>query len=277
MIRSTTLILLLLCTLSTQARVASETIFFLQQDGRGYLLQRAMRTDSPSHRFLLDKSVQRSRIRHIAPPDYSWDDSQENHNTLTFQSGSFTIIFPGQLDSGQLTEDKDGHFTYKSWDGRIDGNGHFGIWYSLKNFDEFSYSWVFPDNIELLDHQSNRKGRWVRRNNAVSFYGKKLNNLTFTIRYRFRTPQDIDTGGDQSSPAEGVNRHGDSDKDGIDNKLDLCPDTAPAAKTDRTGCPLDSDKDGVPDGIDQCIGSEEDADVDEKGCLQATAEEDTES
>jgi outer membrane protein OmpA-like peptidoglycan-associated protein len=46
----------------------------------------------------------------------------------------------------------------------------------------------------------------------------------------------------------------DSDGDGVFDYLDKCPDTPKEAygKVDSTGCPLDSDGDGVPDYLDDC-------------------------
>lgn len=44
----------------------------------------------------------------------------------------------------------------------------------------------------------------------------------------------------------------DSDKDGVSDKKDKCPETPENAKVDKKGCPLDSDGDGVPDYEDEC-------------------------
>ncbi len=44
----------------------------------------------------------------------------------------------------------------------------------------------------------------------------------------------------------------DGDGDGVKNKIDKCPSTAPGVKVDGTGCPLDTDKDGVADYLDKC-------------------------
>lgn len=44
----------------------------------------------------------------------------------------------------------------------------------------------------------------------------------------------------------------DSDKDGVNDKKDKCPDTPAGAQVDNDGCPLDRDGDGIPDITDVC-------------------------
>jgi outer membrane protein OmpA-like peptidoglycan-associated protein len=44
----------------------------------------------------------------------------------------------------------------------------------------------------------------------------------------------------------------DTDKDGVSDKKDKCPDTPDLAKVDSKGCPIDSDQDGVADYLDKC-------------------------
>ena len=52
----------------------------------------------------------------------------------------------------------------------------------------------------------------------------------------------------------GTNRR-DKDKDGVWDKLDMCPDTPRGVEVDSVGCPLDEDHDGVPDYLDHCLGT----------------------
>ncbi|MBQ2541215.1 MAG: OmpA family protein [Paludibacteraceae bacterium] len=47
----------------------------------------------------------------------------------------------------------------------------------------------------------------------------------------------------------------DKDKDGVWDKLDMCPNTPLGVAVDEQGCPLDEDKDGVPDYLDKCLGT----------------------
>jgi len=58
----------------------------------------------------------------------------------------------------------------------------------------------------------------------------------------------------------------DSDRDGIPDYLDKCPDTPVGVKVDSTGCPLDSDFDGVPDYLDKCPHTLPGLKVDPSGC-----------
>lgn len=60
----------------------------------------------------------------------------------------------------------------------------------------------------------------------------------------------------------------DSDRDGVPNREDRCPDTPAGLEVDPTGCnlPRDSDNDGVLDGGDRCPGTPAGQRVDISGC-----------
>lgn len=58
----------------------------------------------------------------------------------------------------------------------------------------------------------------------------------------------------------------DSDKDGVFDPFDRCPNTPIGVVVDKHGCPIDSDKDGVADYIDECPDTPLGYRVDEKGC-----------
>jgi OOP family OmpA-OmpF porin len=60
--------------------------------------------------------------------------------------------------------------------------------------------------------------------------------------------------------------HRDSDRDGVPDDMDECPDTAYGIMVDERGCPADSDGDGVTDDIDICPGTPPGVEVDELGC-----------
>lgn len=65
----------------------------------------------------------------------------------------------------------------------------------------------------------------------------------------------------------------DSDKDGVPDPLDKCPDTPKGIRVDKDGCPRDSDrdKDGIPDYFDKCPKTPKGAKVDKNGCSEAQA------
>ncbi len=69
----------------------------------------------------------------------------------------------------------------------------------------------------------------------------------------------------------------DSDKDGVNDDIDACPNTPAGTKVDSKGCPveeeevvptpdIDTDDDGVPDGNDLCPNTPVGTLVDEDGC-----------
>jgi OOP family OmpA-OmpF porin len=62
----------------------------------------------------------------------------------------------------------------------------------------------------------------------------------------------------------------DSDKDGIQDTQDQCPNTPQGVKVSNIGCPLDGDKDGVLDYKDMCPTTEAGVKVDETGCKVLT-------
>jgi OOP family OmpA-OmpF porin len=58
----------------------------------------------------------------------------------------------------------------------------------------------------------------------------------------------------------------DSDKDGVFDHKDQCPDTPIGVRVDRWGCPIDKDRDGVPDYEDKCPNTPPNTKVDKTGC-----------
>lgn len=58
----------------------------------------------------------------------------------------------------------------------------------------------------------------------------------------------------------------DTDRDGVADANDRCPNTPAGAQVDAYGCELDSDGDGVVDRLDECPGTPPNTPVDRKGC-----------
>ena len=58
----------------------------------------------------------------------------------------------------------------------------------------------------------------------------------------------------------------DTDGDGVNDDMDVCPATPAGAVVDGSGCELDEDRDGVVDSKDDCLGTAPGLSVDAKGC-----------
>ena len=74
----------------------------------------------------------------------------------------------------------------------------------------------------------------------------------------------------RTTPLAAETGDGDTDQDGVNDAVDLCPNTPAGTPVDADGCPVqndpDSDGDGVNDSADQCPGTEAGKPVDAKGC-----------
>jgi outer membrane protein OmpA-like peptidoglycan-associated protein len=58
----------------------------------------------------------------------------------------------------------------------------------------------------------------------------------------------------------------DTDRDGVFDRKDKCPDTPMGAIVTKQGCPTDTDGDTVPDGLDRCPNTPAGATVNSAGC-----------
>ncbi|MDP5130130.1 MAG: OmpA family protein, partial [Paraglaciecola sp.] len=58
----------------------------------------------------------------------------------------------------------------------------------------------------------------------------------------------------------------DSDNDGVNDTLDMCPNTAPGTQVDAKGCDIDQDKDGVLNSLDLCPNTPAGTKVNSNGC-----------
>ena len=71
-----------------------------------------------------------------------------------------------------------------------DGNYGFSTGDIKTGFDKFKYSWFAPDNIEIVDFKSNRKGKWQKTSNGLVFTAEKgVNNILFTISFKINNTQ----------------------------------------------------------------------------------------
>lgn len=107
--------------------------------------------------------------------------------------------------------------------------------------------------------------------------GAKFHYLTHLLT-SFKDDKDVvGTGVDQLDLPKGIveafigvnyyfGKPKDSDKDGVPDKIDQCPDTPIGCIVDDKGCPMDADNDGICDGLDKCPSTPKGCKVDATGC-----------
>ena len=267
------ILLMSLSTIASASSVVSENLVFLKEDGRSYLLQRSMRSDWEQYNFYLEKAIGPASVYYVDPPDYTWELDKPNVNLLKFDTGTFTVMYPGNY-GGQVSLGEDRVYTLDTRDEVQREDGHFGSWNSPDNFNRFVQAWVFPEVFKILSYESNRDGEWVEQNNTLTFYATDVNDLTFIVRYQL-IDADADGVADVNdrclNTASGVvvdesGCESDSDHDGVVNLHDRCAATPEGAVVDVQGCELDSDADGIVDRLDSCPGTIAGAVVDHEGC-----------
>ena len=267
------ILLMSLSAFANAVDVVSENLVFLKEDGRSYLLHRSMRTDRAQYDFYLDKATGPARIYYVEPTDYTWVLDRPNVNLLKFNSGSFTVMYPGNYGE-RVTVDEQGIYTLNTRDDVQREDGHFGSWNSPGNFNRFVQAWVIPEMFRIISYESNRDGEWVEQNNTLRFHATDVNDLTFVVRYQLIDADDdgvadVNDRCQHTAPGIVVDEQGcesDSDHDGVMDRHDRCAATPNGAVVDAQGCELDSDADGVVDSQDNCPGTVAGAAVDRSGC-----------
>lgn len=171
----------------------SERIYFVQQDGRHALVYTTSRTDYDDYRIWFHQRPGFNQddylkdFLYLFPQSGEWSEGERpGFVTLKLPRGNFASLeWVSLQERNRLVVDGDGAYHYRNWDGLAKTpEGRFGLWNSPDDFEQLAYTWVFPDNLEPVAYQSNRPGEWVVRNNAITFYGNDVNDLSFNISYR---------------------------------------------------------------------------------------------
>ena len=178
------------------APVVSEKIIFLDENGIDYVRYDTTRTSHHSYEILFNKKANTNPEQHlkdylyIYPKDYQWDHtSNAKFDLMKIASGSYATLMQKKLSlDSELSIDDNGVYTYTNWNGETKTDDkHFGIWNKPDNFTKLVYAWVFPKNFSVLSYTANRSGKWINRNNTITYYGNNVNDLVFTIQYQPRS------------------------------------------------------------------------------------------
>ncbi len=183
------------------AETISENIVFLEKTGTACLLYKTNRSNYPHYSIYFKKEAGMANPEdhfadylYVYPNTYAWDTQREaGFDLFNIEQGSYATL--SRLDLGpQLQISKEGRYTFNSWDGiSKTPDGHYGAWNAPDNFHQYAYVWVVPENFEVLTYSCNRPGEWVQRHNTLAYYGKNVNDLTFTITYQPRLQHTFNT------------------------------------------------------------------------------------
>lgn len=188
---------------------SSEWLLFIGADGHTAVQYDTMRTGYSSFDRYVPKGTKPEDYLYIFPNEFRLDTTADSRSDIIrFPSGSFALLSEADLEHRKkgpsVTVEPDGTHVLRSWDGRKEANGHFGAWIHPGNFDRYAFAVVLPETFEFVDWQANRDGAWVKRRNTLAFFGKNVNDLVFTVRYRRRSRGEMDAIRTALAGTEGV-------------------------------------------------------------------------
>lgn len=174
-------------TLLNAQQVVLETITYLNSDGRSYKNYISLKSGYSTVYTTIPKEENPfTYYQYLFPNKYEFEKtSNKNYNKVHFKGGDYSMIIENEFDEENISIGADGVYTYKVPKKEIDG--HYGIsWNSANNsgFDNLAFVWIIPENFEFVSRKSNKSGEWVERDNSLSFFGNRINDVLLEIKYR---------------------------------------------------------------------------------------------
>lgn len=177
---------------SGEEGAVAELIYLLEDNGRNALVYTTVRSGNSGYGIQMpapDSDVdEQERFLYVYPEEHEWmrSGSQPGYATLRLPKGDFATLRRVDLNRAlSLKVDEAGTYTFTT-PSAAGSNAHRGIWNSPGGFEKITYTWVFPEAFEPVSYEANQPGEWVRRYNTVTYYGKDVNDLVFTMTYRSR-------------------------------------------------------------------------------------------
>lgn len=201
----------------------------------------------------------------------------------TYLSPSFDLGIMGNYGIYGFYNDRTNNFLAKKFEATMFGHYKFNNGYILPEKSKISpflslgYGLAFYGNVQDHVGAANITGTdfIVPLGVGLKYQINDYLALQYQYQYYLTTNDNHDKvikGGNDAygehifSAIFSLGKDKDSDKDGVPDKKDLCPNTPLNVKVDAKGCPIDTDKDGVPDYLDKCPNTPPCAKVDANGC-----------
>ncbi|GBD86177.1 alpha-agarase precursor [bacterium BMS3Abin03] len=179
-----------------------------------------------------------------------------------YAGASYLYFDPSDIDGNKLPNNASGKYSLQE----VSYQGELGIRFMLnKNFSlniNASLNYVYSDELDDII---------AGRDNDIFF--TMMGGFSYYFDAIFDSDKDGVEDQDDACPdtpvGVRVNEFGcpiDTDRDGVPDYLDKCPQTRSNIIVGKDGCPLDSDSDGVPDYLDQCFNTPLGVPVNKRGC-----------
>jgi hypothetical protein len=170
----------------------NETITYLKPDGIHATVYKNTRWSGSNLWMLLEKgqTVEKDFMYHN-PYQYEELEYNAEYNKIAFEANNYALL---KMDSLDVHISSDDIYTFKSERRDTSKERFYGFTFIPDGYKLFTYAWILPENFELIDYHCNRDGNWQLQHNTLVYYGEKVNNLVFTIRYKpiVKIPEQVD-------------------------------------------------------------------------------------
>ncbi|MFT5167807.1 MAG: hypothetical protein ACI8P3_003045 [Saprospiraceae bacterium] len=170
----------------------NETITYLEPDGIHATVYKNTRWGGSNLWMLLKKgqTVEKDFMYHN-PYKFEERAYNDEYNKVTFDANNYALL---KMDSLDVEVSSDEIYTFKSDRKDISKERFYGFTFIPDGYKLFTYAWILPDNFEFIDYKCNQEGNWQLQQNTLVYYGEKVNNLIFSIRYQpvVKIPKQVD-------------------------------------------------------------------------------------
>lgn len=167
----------------------SETIVYINKDLQSALVHYvASRKGKGNFTLNLESKLDNDSLKiFYASEDIklNLNDSKKNFGIpFTSTNSHHSILYKSNFNKSVTFNN--GIYTYKNDSTKTQGNRYGFSTNSDKGFRKYKYSWIIPDNIEIIKYSCNRKGNWVVTENNIIFSSENVNNVLFEISFKIK-------------------------------------------------------------------------------------------
>ncbi|MFH0893218.1 MAG: hypothetical protein V2A54_02180, partial [Bacteroidota bacterium] len=160
--------------LQAQNQVSNrEIILILQPDLSSVLYYNTVRNNVlRKQQYIFNKE----NIYYVNPNEYKYIENCNNYSDAFEFSDVPGYAILQKIPADKIKMDDQRIYTYTDeyfWDNP-----------SRPFYDNIVFVFILPNNYDYVEYKCTQPGEWVKRQNVVTYFGKKVNNLKFSVKFK---------------------------------------------------------------------------------------------